>query len=183
MYSVRSVVPLVAASTHNYLTKIAITVPDGEQRMANDRCGQIDAERRIERELCHGAFDIEGAVDRLSALTHEIRFAAVFVLAEAGPLTVGGIAERTDTHRSEFYYHVTALVDAGLLCALGDGRRPEYRLTDAGEQFVREVFAALEGVAVAETDEPAERRWSGAVRPADDGRSPGVDSSDDVDAE
>jgi DNA-binding transcriptional ArsR family regulator len=131
--------------------------------VSKQRDGQIDAERRIERELCHGAFDIEGAVDRLSALTHEIRFSAVFVLAEAGPLTVGGIAERTDTHRSEFYYHVTALVDAGLVCALGDGRRPEYRLTDAGEQFVREVFAALEGVAVAETDEPAERDRSRPV--------------------
>ncbi len=155
----------------------------GSGDVPRKRDGQIDAERRIERELCHGAFDIEGAVDRLSALTHEIRFSAVFVLAEAGPLTVGGIAERTDTHRSEFYYHVTALVDAGLLCALGDGRRPEYRLTDAGERFVREVFAALEGVAVAETDEPAERHWSGAVRPADGGREPAVDSSDNAGTE
>jgi DNA-binding transcriptional ArsR family regulator len=136
--------------------------------VSRDRDGQIDAERRIERELCHGAFGVAGAVDRLSALTHEIRFSAVFVLSEAGPLTVGEIAERTDTHRSEFYYHVTALVDAGLVCALGDGRRPEYRLTDAGEQFVADVFAALEGVAVAEADESAERRRSRPVTGDDD---------------
>jgi len=151
--------------------------------VSRQRDGQIDAERRIERELCHGAFGVAGAVDRLSALTHEIRFSAVFVLAEAGPLTVGGIAERTDTHRSEFYYHVTALVDAGLLCALGDGRRPEYRLTDAGEQFVREVFAALEGVALAETDGSPQRSWSDDVPTGDDGGSPPVDSSDDAGAE
>ena|GEM_PF-2402621 len=136
--------------------------------MSRKRDGQIDAERRIERELCHGAFGVDGAVDRLSALTHEIRFAAVFVLAETGPLTIGEIAERTDTHRSEFYYHVTALVDAGLVCALGDGRRPEYRLTDAGEQFVADVFAALEGLAVTETDELTERRPSRRIAAADD---------------
>ena len=111
---------------------------DYERRVADE------SSRRVERELLDGGSDLGTVAEWLDALGDERRFRIVYRLCRDRPMTTGQLAEALDASQNTLYYHVTALADAGLIEAVGEGRSRRYRPTTTGLSVAENVFAAVE---------------------------------------
>ncbi|MEZ3114807.1 ArsR/SmtB family transcription factor [Halobaculum sp. MBLA0147] len=111
-----------------------------------DREGQVvdGSTRRVERELLGDGTDLDTVAEWLDALGDERRFRIVYRLCRHRPMTTGQLAEALEASQNSLYYHVSALVDAGLIEAVGEGRSRRYRPTAAGLSVAENVFDAVE---------------------------------------
>lgn len=105
-----------------------------------------ESSRRVERELLGGEVDLATVAEWLDALGDERRFRIVYRLCRDRPMTTGQLAEALDASQNSLYYHVTALADAGLIEAVGEGRSRRYRPTRTGLSVAEAVFGAVESV-------------------------------------